>query len=168
MHDPSKRFITMVLALGIVVLAVAIAMGERMGDRVLGAATEKRLSNISPVTITPAPNPTTAPYGPDWKRSQVLAAAPDPGFPDPRVPPVSIPTRPPAPSPGPDQQAAATPRARATPRPTPSPTPNLNLPIWRRTHPLPVPTAGASAPPGLLTPAPASGATARPEASPEP
>lgn len=157
----------MVLALGIVVLAVAIAMGERMGDRVLGAATEKRLTNISPVTITPAPNPTTAPFGPDWKRSQVLAAASDPGFPDPRVPPVPIPTRPPAPSPGPDQQLA-TPRAHTTPRPTPSPTPNLNLPIWRRARPLPVPTAGETAPPGAVTPAPAAGGTPRPDASPQP
>lgn len=157
----------MVLALGIFVLVVAIAMGERMGDRVLGAATEKRLTNISPVTITPAPNPTTAPYGPDWKRSQVLAAASDPGFPDPRVPPVPIPTLPPAPSPAPGQPSTQA-RARSTPRPTPSPTPNLNLPIWRRAHPLPVPTGAASAPAGLLTPAPASDGTARPQATPRP
>ena len=163
MHDPSKRFITLVLALGIVVLAVAIAVGEHMGERVLGQATEKRLSNISPVTITPAPNPTTAPYGPDWKQSQVLAAASDPGFPDPRVPPVPIPTPAPAPSYVPDR--GAVPLGRATPRPTP--TPNLNLPIWRRSRPLPVPSAAAPAS-GLLTPAPASTGSPKPESSAQP
>lgn len=145
----------MVLALGIIVLAVAIGIGERMGDRVLGQATEKRLTSVAPVTITPAPNPTTAPYGPDWKRSQVLAAAADPGFPDPRVPPVPVPTAPPAPSPAPGQNAAQ-PQIRNAPRPTPTPTPNLNLPIWRRARPLPVATSSAAPPAGLLTPAPGS------------
>lgn len=163
MNDPSKRFITLVLALGIVVLGVAIAVGESMGDRVLGQATEKRLTNISPITITPAPNPTTAPYGPDWKRSQVLAAASDPGFPDPRVPPVAIPTAAPAPSAAPDQRGA--PQGRQTPHPTP--TPNLNLPIWRRTRPLPVPSAAAPAA-GLLTPAPGSSASPAPKSSTQP
>ena len=164
MYDPSKRFLTLVLALGIVVLAVAIAVGERMGDRVLGQATEKRLTNISPITITPAPNPTTAPYGPDWKQSQVLSAASDPGFPDPRVPPVAIPTPAPAPSIAPDQSTI--PQGRGTPRPTPTPTPNLNLPIWRRSRPLPPPSAGSR--PGLLTPAPAATGSPQSASSPQP
>lgn len=141
MLDPSKRFITLVLALGILVLGLALALGERMGDRVIGQVTEKRLTSIAPITVTPTHDRTTVPYGPDWKRSQVLAAAADPAFADPRVPPVPLPTSPPPPTPGPnDIKPAAQTRAIQTPRPTPSPTPNLNLPIWRRAKPLPTAT----------------------------
>lgn len=111
--DPSKRFITLVLAAGVLVLFAAIAIGQRMGDRVLGQA-----ANSGPAAmplITPAPSASPIPYGPDWKRSQTLAAAPDPGFPDPRIPPKPLPTLPPTPKPAPA---------------THTPTPNPNLPIW--------------------------------------
>ena len=143
MLDPSKRFVTLVLVLGIIVLVAAILVGERMGDRVIGQVTEKRLSSIAPVAVTPAPDQTSGPYGPDWKRQQVLSAANDPGFPDPRVPPVPLPTVPP--------------RPKSSPTPTPqpasaTPTPNPNLPIWRRLAPLPTaspvesPTANSESP----------------------
>lgn len=144
MNDPSKRFLTIVLALGVVVLLAAIALGERMGDRVIGQVTEKRLRAVAPVAITPAPGESTAPYSPDWKRSQVMAVATDPGFPDPRVPPVALPTAAPP--------ATPHPAATATAQPSASPTPNLNIPIWRRS--LPLPTALPSGPPGT---APAAG-----------
>jgi hypothetical protein len=153
--DPSKRFVTLVLAVGILVLVIAIALGERMGNRVIGQVTEKRLSNIVPVTVTPAPQQSNAPYGPDWKRSQVLTAAGDPAFPDPRVPPVPLPTAPPRPNP----------KVTETPKPvlaTPTPTPNPNLPIWRRLAPLPTPTPQTAASGTPPTPVPG------PSISPQP
>lgn len=119
------------LALGILVLVAGIAVGQRAGDRVIGQVTEKRLESIAPVTVTPAPPKKSAsPYGPDWKRSDVMAAAPDPQFPDPRVPPVPPPTPMPPPKRTPPPVEV----------PTPTPTPNLNLPIWRRMAPMPTPT----------------------------
>ncbi|HEY8313951.1 MAG TPA: hypothetical protein VIG51_07225 [Candidatus Baltobacteraceae bacterium] len=157
MLDPSKRFVTLVLALGILVLIAAIAIGERTGDRVIGQVTEKRITSIAPVTVTPAPEQSSGPYSPNWKRSQVLSAAADPQFPDPRIPPVPLPTLPP--------------RPKATPAPktilaSPTPTPNPNLPIWRRAQPLPTPILPVGSPsPG------ASGAPGSPEPgtpSPEP
>lgn len=159
-QDPSKRFVTAVLALGIIVLVAGIAVGERAGDRVIGQVTEKRLQSIAPVSVTPAPaEGSAAPYGPDWKRTDVMAAAEDPGFPDPRVPPVPLPTPTPVPK--------YTPPPRATPAPpsTPQPTPNMNLPIWRRAQPLPTatPAPGTSA-----TPAPGGTASPAPQASTQP
>jgi hypothetical protein len=142
--DPTKRFVTLILALGILVLVAAIALGERMGDRVIGQVTEKRIASIAPVTVTPAPEQTTGPYGPDWKRQQVLAAPVDPAFPDPRVPPVPLPTIPPKPKESP----------RPTPTVSPTPTSNPNLPIWRRLAPLPTATPIASPGPAGQSPSP--------------
>lgn len=137
--DPSRRFLTIVLGLGTVVLLLAILIGERMGDSVFTSAMMHG-AGLTSITITPAPTQSSPPYGPSWKESQSLAAPPDPHFPDPRVPPVALPTPPPA----------ARPEAKATP------TPNLNLPVWRRQQPLPV-IAPVATPPGgtvELTPAP--------------
>jgi len=142
--DPSKRFATIVMALGIVVLVSAIAIGERAGDRAIGQVTEKRLQSIAPITVAPAsPDATVAPYGPDWKRTDVMAAAPDPGFPDPRVPPAPLPTPSPVPSYTPPPFVAPS----SGPAPTPRATPNLSLPVWRRNRPLPTIAPSATTPP---------------------
>jgi hypothetical protein len=115
--DPSKRFVTLVLAAGVLVLLTAIALGERMGDRVLVQAADSDVSNAQ-VIVTPLPAGATAePYGPNWRSSQTLAAVPDPGFPDPRIPPKPLPT----------------PIPRPTATPTPAWTPNPKLPIWDQT-----------------------------------
>ena len=140
MLDPSKRFLTLVLLAGTAVLLLAIGLGQRMGDKVLGSATEQRLGGLQNLVVTPAPNQTTGPLGPDWKRSQSLAAAPDPGFPDPRVPPQPLPTPVPRPT-----------TAKQTPKPA---TPNPNLPIWRQTKPLPTPIPGTGTVQDAITPAP--------------
>jgi hypothetical protein len=147
MH-PSARLPTILLAVGAVVLLVAVAVGERMGNRVIGQATEQTLQSVAPQAVTPAPDATPQPYGPDWKRSQALSAAGDPHFPDPRVPPQPLPT--PAPTPKP------------APTPVPTPTPNPNIPVWRQ-QPLPTvrpserPSGENSALPGAptLEPSPA-------------
>lgn len=153
MLDPSKRFISIALFLGIIVLVIGIALGERAGDRVIGQVTEKRLESIAPVTVTPAPKKAASgAYGPDWKRTDVMAAAPDPQFPDPRVPPVVLPTPTPLPKYTPPPP---------TPRPTATPTPNMNIPIWRREAPMPTPTPVESGSPG-----PTPSASAEPSASP--
>jgi hypothetical protein len=148
--DSSKRFLTVVLALGIVVLVAGIAVGERGGNNVIGQVTEKRLDSVAPVTVTPAPvKRTPDPSGRDWKRTDVMSAATDPAFPDPRIPPVPPPTLPPRP------------KVTAAPvfAPTPAPTSNMNLPIWRRAAPMPTitpPSTGSPIPEasGLPTPQP--------------
>ncbi len=124
------RLPTIVLAVGAVVLLVAVAIGERMGDRLIGQATEQTLQSVGPVSVSPSPNGSPQPYGPDWKRSQALSAAGDPRFPDPRVPPQPLPTPLPTPKP--------------RPTPIPTPTPNPNIPIWRQK---PLPTIPPSAAP---------------------
>lgn len=136
---PSTRLPTILLAAGAVVLLVAVALGERMGSRVIGQATEQTLQSIVPQAVTPPPGATPQPYGPDWKRSQALSAAGDPRFPDPRVPPQPLPTPLPRPTPA--------------PTPVPTPTPNPNIPIWRQK---PLPTASPSAVPSSQA-SPASG-----------
>lgn len=150
MLHPSNRFATFVLAAGAAVLLIAIALGERMGDRVLGQATEHTLPALAAIA-TPDPNASTGPYGPDWKRSETLAAAPDPRFPDPRVPPQPLPT--------PLPVATAAPVAA-------TPTPNPNIPVWRQ-QPLPTPTPATSDTPSP-TPEPSTGASPAPTPSAAP
>ncbi len=148
------RLPTIVLAVGAVVLLVAVAIGERMGDRVIGQATEQTLQSVGPVSISPSPNASPQPYGPDWKRSQALSAAGDPHFPDPRVPPQPLPTLPPTPKP--------------RPTPVPTPTPNPNVPIWRQ-KPMPtIPPSVEPAEPASGEPSPASAGTPAAAVSPTP
>ena len=151
--SPTNRFATAVLAAGAFVLLVAIAVGERMGDRVLGQATEHTLPALS--LATPAPGASGAGLGPDWKRSETLSAAPDPRFPDPRVPPRPLPTPLPA----------ATSAADATP------TPNPNVPVWRQQGmPTATPIPLATFAPELTTPepSPTASSTPAPGGSPPP
>lgn len=140
----STRFPTIVLAAGAAVLLIAVVLGERMGNRVVGQANEQTLQSVIPQAVTPGPDATPQPYGPDWKRSQALSAAGDPHFPDPRVPPKPLPTLAPTPSP--------------RPTPLPTPTPNPNIPVWRQK---PLPTVRPSAPSGEASAFP-------PAASPQP
>ncbi|HEY9084710.1 MAG TPA: hypothetical protein VIN40_02015 [Candidatus Tyrphobacter sp.] len=147
--DPSKRFAALVLALGTVVLLLAIAVGQRMGYRLLGQSTELTPAVLPTVLITPEPaDANGGVYGPDWRRSQTLSGAPDPGFPDPRVPPAPLPTRPPAPPPPSPERA--------------TPTRNPNIPIWRQS-PIPTESPVPASPRAAATgAAPSPGATAHP------
>lgn len=122
MVDPSKRTLTILLTAAVVILLIAIYVGRQMGSHVLTQVADSGGgSTVRVVTPAPSGTPSTS-YGPDWKRTQTLAAAPDPAFPDPRVPPVPLPTPPPVP--------------KSTPTPH-GPTPNPNLPIWDRSTPIP-------------------------------
>lgn len=144
MH-PSRRLPTILLAAGAAVLLISVAIGERMGSRVIGQATEQNLQSVAPV-VSPSPGASAHPYGPDWKRSQALSAAGDPHFPDPRVPPQPLPTLAPTPKPKPTA--------------VPTPTPNPNVPIWRQ-QPF-----RTMAPP--ITPAPLNSGAEAPTAEPSP
>ena len=118
--NSSKRFVTAVLALGVIVLLAAIIFGERMGDRVLTDAADSGSDTQTPL-VTPLPEATsTGDYGPDWKASQALAAAPDPHFPDPRIPPKPLPTLA-TPSPSPKPTPTWTPNPDPTPGVGPDP-----------------------------------------------
>jgi hypothetical protein len=140
------------LAAGAAVLLIAVAIGERMGSRVIGQATEQNLRSVAPV-VSASPGATPHSYGPDWKRSQALSAAGDPRFPDPRVPPQPLPTLEPTPKP--------------KPTPVPTPTPNPNIPIWRQR---PFPTILPSSTPAEQSSEPPSPSPAEPSpgASPLP
>jgi len=96
-----------------------------MGNGVLAQAADSGVTNAT-VIVTPLPvGASSGPYGPNWRSAQTLAAAPDPGFPDPRIPPKPLPTP-----------------IRPTPSPTPKWTPNPGQPIWEQTVlPSPSPTA---------------------------
>jgi hypothetical protein len=151
--DPSKRFATLVLTAGILVLLLAIVLGEGMGQNVMRNVNEGNLASI-PVAITPNPQPSSVPYGPGWEQPDALAAAPDPRFPDPRVPPVPLPTFVPRPTVG----------------PKPTATPDTAIPIWRRAQPLPTTPPGDRSliPQSNVTPAPQPSATLIPGPSPKP
>ena len=119
MPEKPNRLPSILLAAGAGVLLVAILIGERMGDRVLSQVVHA--PGMDPIiSISAEPSSSSGPFGPDWKRSEALTSAPDPRFPDPRVPPVALPT----PLPAPAVVVHHT------------PTPNPNVPIWRQ-EPLP-------------------------------
>lgn len=145
------KFPTLVLAVGAIVLLLAVAIGQRMGDRAMRGATEQQLQSIIPTPLPSGAGNSPEPYGPNWKRSQALSAAGDPHFPDPRVPPQPLPAPLPTPKP--------------TPRPvvTITPTINPNIPIWRQR---PLPTVTPSEPPEAVPASPEDGIS--PQASPPP
>ena len=89
------------MGLGIVVLIGTILIGERIGDRSLGTPLDDTQNLVPVIAITPAPNASAKPYGPDWDSSYALSSAPDPGFPHPPVPAQPVPPPPPAPPPAP-------------------------------------------------------------------
>lgn len=128
------RFPTLVLAAGAIVLLLAVAIGQRMGDHAMQGAAEQQLQSIIPTPLPSGADMSPEPYGPDWKRSQALSAAGDPHFPDPRVPPQPLPT------------PLPTPKPTATPLVVATPTINPNIPIWRQR---PLPTVTPSEQPGV-------------------
>ena len=96
-----RRGLSTTLILGAIVLLIAIAVGNSMGNRVLGQVA----SRIPAFSTTPLPitTPSGAPLegsvnGIRWKRRQVISVATDPAFPDPRITPEPTPP-PPTPTP---------------------------------------------------------------------
>ena len=105
------------LLVGAVVLLSAIAIGNDMGNRVLG----QLAGTVPVVSTTPVPLPTVSDLAVDadgrqlWSRHDVLSVATDPAFPDPRITP-----EPPPPPPPPPPRAAPAPAASAKPSLSPS------------------------------------------------
>jgi hypothetical protein len=125
----SRRPRTSLVLVGLgVVLLVAIAVGEQIGDRAIFSATQHRLA-FPDDTITPVPEDTGTDdpsLSKDWKRLQVVSVATDPAFPDPRVTPPPTPTPRPTPPP---------------PTPTPVPSPTATATAAYTSPPLPLPIA---------------------------
>jgi hypothetical protein len=126
---PSRRPRTALTLVGMgVVLLIAVAVGQQIGEHTIFGATERRVE-IPPQTVTPVPEDvsTDEAISRNWKRLQVVSVATDPAFPDPRVTPTPPPTPRPTPSP--------------KPTPTPKPADLYTLP------PLPSPSASGETPP---------------------
>lgn len=130
-----------VLVCGALVLLTAIAIGNNMGNRVLG-----QIANRGPgAVVTPVPSPSVGDEDNAdqvlWKRRRVLSVATDPAFPDPRVTP-QPPPPPITPRPAPQQTR--------TPRPTPSALEDEAAPPYT-SPPMPIPLvshpAGETSPP---------------------
>ena len=124
--DPSNRFLTIVLAIGPAVLLLAIGIGERMGDRVLGQVDRaetaigfRRRSIAGAHRVDGGPSARLEAFGYPYRRGAT------------RVSPTLASLRSRCRRRRPDAQADSDP-APATP------TPNPNIPIWRQR---PLPTA---------------------------
>ncbi len=123
--------LSLMMLAGAGLLLIAIAVGQRIGDRVLSQATEEREPIVGPTT-TPVPGASSDPlFEKNWKHEQVVSVATDPAFPDPRVTPK--PTPKPSPSPSPTPVPATAPGTAGTPAPGESgagyTSPPLPLPI---------------------------------------
>jgi hypothetical protein len=113
---------------GVLLLLIAIAVGQRLGDRVLRQVTDERSAEAGPI-ITPVPQTSPDLTGArNWKREQVVSVATDPAFPDPRVTPTPTPTPRPTPNPTIPPPTAPPPQEAATVKPAYT-SPPLPLPI---------------------------------------
>jgi len=140
---PRAGFSALLVLAGIVLLA-AIAIGNRMGDHVLGAS--QRRPDVAPTILptTAAPYAASTPRGLGWKHRDVISVATDPAFPDPRVtPPTPTPSPSAAPTPAGLPPEAPLPAAPADP-PTSAPytSPPLPIPLGPRRAPETVPSDG--------------------------
>jgi hypothetical protein len=107
-----RASLTITLIVAGAVLLLAIAIGNEMGNRVLGQATERGPAIAATPVATPLAQETSAVSEANWRRVQIVTVATDPAFPDPRVtpepppPPRPVATRPATPSPKPRRTEA--------------------------------------------------------------
>ncbi len=127
MHSRRPRT-SLLLIGGALLLLVAIAVGQRLGDSVLRQATEQRSTVAGPI-LTPVPQASDdTGEARNWKREQVVSVATDPAFPDPRATPKPTPR--PVPTANPTVAPPTAEPVRATAVPGPAYTsPPLPLPI---------------------------------------
>ena len=155
------------LILGAIVLLIAIAIGNSMGNRVLGAVA-RRIPSFSTTPLpftTPSGEPLEGAANLARRRRQVLSVATDPAFPDPRITPEPSPPPTPVPSAraGGEFPAYGYPRRRdrGLPSPASTPGPELTAPPQRSTYTsppmlIPMPKRGTEEPatsPGSAIPA---------------
>jgi hypothetical protein len=123
--------LSLLLIAGSIVLLIAIAVGNSMGNHVLGAITSRAAFSTTPVPI-PTPSAQSDEEGEILNRPhQVLSVATDPAFPDPRITPEPPPPATPRPSPKPSPSPTADPDALPSPGDSDEPytSPPLPLPI---------------------------------------
>jgi hypothetical protein len=106
------------LILGAIVLLISIAIGNSMGNRVLGQIAARAPDVIPSPVETPSPDSGAPLQVLAQRQRSALSVATDPGFPDPRITPE--PPVPSTPRPMP-KEAAAGGGVRATPSPSPTP-----------------------------------------------
>jgi len=121
------------LMLGAIVLLVSIAIGNSMGNRVLGQIAARAPDVIPSPIETPSPDSGIPLQVLARREHSALSVATDPGFPDPRVTPE--PTPPPPPPPVPKEVIT---RPHSTPTPSPSPDDGETSPPYT-SPPLPIP-----------------------------
>jgi len=122
------------LIAGSIVLLAAIVLGNRIGSHTIFEATRDVQPQPTILVSTPTSPPTASIIEREWKKTQIVRVAADPGFPDPHVSPA--PTATPAPTP---LSTPYRPRVRATPTepPLPGETTQNQTPVWRRPAPQP-------------------------------
>jgi hypothetical protein len=144
-----RASLTITLVVAGAVLLLAIAVGNEMGNRVLGQATERGPAIVATPVATPVAQDTSAALGANWRRVQVVTVATDPAFPDPRVTPE------PPPPPRPSTPRPPTP----SPRPARTESPRSTVPYTSPPLPIPLVTHGTdeaaqSPSPDATTPSP--------------
>ncbi len=157
--------VSTVLIAGALVLLIAIAIGNNMGNRVLGQIGSRAAGAVA----TPVPSPSAGDEDDGvshvlWKRRQVLSVATDPAFPDPRVTP-EPPPPPPPPTPSAPSDGSSTAPPYTSP---PMPIPLVSHDAGETTAPDEGPSSSAAPPhtgPPTPTPRPAARAVS-PSASP--
>jgi hypothetical protein len=85
--------LSVLLILSGAVLLAAIALGDRMGNRVLLQVAERTEVEPSP-QATPVAEVKDRQVTLGWKRAKLVSVATDPAFPDPRVTPFARPSAP--------------------------------------------------------------------------
>jgi hypothetical protein len=131
-----------VLIIGAVVLVGAIVVGNSMGNRVLGQIGAHPFSSVpSPVAPSAAPSDVAEKNAGNWKKTQVMAVATDPGFPDPRVTPEPPPPETPRPRPRATASSAPQPRFTFDLNTGPTISPSTTPSVLYTSPPLPIPIA---------------------------
>ena len=105
-----------VLILGAIVLLISIAIGNSMGNRVLGQIAARAPDVIPSPVETPSPDSGVPLQVLSQRQRSALSVATDPGFPDPRVTP-----EPPVPQTPRPIPKLAVPSHATSPSPSPSP-----------------------------------------------
>ena len=139
------------LVLGSVVLLIAIAIGNGMGNRVLRQVAHSADIRTTPLPITtPSPGDAGGPNSLTLRRRHVTAVATDPAFPDPRITPE------PTPQPTPRPIPKATPTPSLPPTPEPEPTEAVQVPYTSPplAFPLVKHSPGETSPPDDVPPTP--------------
>jgi hypothetical protein len=126
--------LSLLLIAGSIVLLIAIAVGNSMGNHVLGAVTSRAAFSSTPVPIA-TPSAASDEQGDVLNRPhQILSVATDPAFPDPRITPEPPPPATPKPSPKPSPSPTFDDNAEPSPDDSDAPYTSPPLPVPLVSH----------------------------------